>query len=148
MLAGLHEFIKRENDAGSISRQEAVSMVPPLFLDVQPQHYVRTLSVSASNAARTAAVTALLCIHPLPTLHYAIPCIYERVRCLPCSSPLCTDATTTRLALVSWGAGTDQGQVLLGRHTHSNNPPYAPPTTITSRSPPSLARSNTAAAPL
>jgi 16S rRNA C967 or C1407 C5-methylase (RsmB/RsmF family) len=40
MLAGLHEFIKRENDAGSISRQEAVSMVPPLFLDVQPHHYV------------------------------------------------------------------------------------------------------------
>ena len=28
------------NDAGSISRQEAVSMVPPLFLDVQPHHAV------------------------------------------------------------------------------------------------------------
>ena len=40
-LAALHEFMKRENDAGSITRQEAVSMVPPLFLDIQPQHYVR-----------------------------------------------------------------------------------------------------------
>ena len=29
------------NDAGSISRQEAVSMVPPLFMDVQPHHAVR-----------------------------------------------------------------------------------------------------------
>ena len=31
------------NDAGSISRQEAVSMVPPLFLDVQPHHTVISL---------------------------------------------------------------------------------------------------------
>jgi 16S rRNA C967 or C1407 C5-methylase (RsmB/RsmF family) len=42
VLTALHEFIKRENDAGSISRQEAVSMVPPLFLDVQPHHIVRS----------------------------------------------------------------------------------------------------------
>lgn len=41
VLTALHEFIKRENTAGSISRQEAVSMVPPLFLDVQPHHAVR-----------------------------------------------------------------------------------------------------------
>jgi 16S rRNA C967 or C1407 C5-methylase (RsmB/RsmF family) len=40
-LAALHEFIKKENDAGGITRQEAVSMVPPLFLDVQPHHHVR-----------------------------------------------------------------------------------------------------------
>lgn len=41
VLAQLHEFMKRENDAGSITRQEAVSMVPPLFMDVQPHHTVR-----------------------------------------------------------------------------------------------------------
>lgn len=41
ILGELHEFIKRETAAGSISRQEAVSMVPPLFLDVQPDHAVR-----------------------------------------------------------------------------------------------------------
>lgn len=45
VLNALHEFIKRENDAGSISRQEAVSMVPPLFLDVQPHHVVRSCSL-------------------------------------------------------------------------------------------------------
>jgi len=37
----LHDFIKRECDIGSLTRQEAVSMVPPLFLDVRPSHIVR-----------------------------------------------------------------------------------------------------------
>jgi hypothetical protein len=50
VLSNLHEFIKRENDAGSISRQEAVSMVPPLFLDVQPHHVVRSHSLPPQNA--------------------------------------------------------------------------------------------------
>ena len=39
-------------NAGFISRQELVSMVPPLLLNVQPQHIVRnmcTLSQSISN---------------------------------------------------------------------------------------------------
>ena len=40
-LARIHDLIKRENEAGSITRQEAVSMVPPLFLGVQPHHMVR-----------------------------------------------------------------------------------------------------------
>lgn len=40
-LSSIHEFMKRATDAGSISRQEAVSMVPPLFMDVQPGHRVR-----------------------------------------------------------------------------------------------------------
>lgn len=41
ILGEIHEFLVRANDHGSISRQEAVSMVPPLFLDVQPHHAVR-----------------------------------------------------------------------------------------------------------
>lgn len=39
-LNDLHEFMKRANEAGSITRQEAVSMVPPMFMDVQPHHKV------------------------------------------------------------------------------------------------------------
>ncbi len=39
-LARLHDFMKRENEAGAITRQEAVSMIPPLLLDVQPHHMV------------------------------------------------------------------------------------------------------------
>lgn len=36
----LHNFLIVETDIGSISRQEAVSMVPPLVLDVKPFHKV------------------------------------------------------------------------------------------------------------
>ncbi|PSS26564.1 TRNA (cytosine(34)-C(5))-methyltransferase [Actinidia chinensis var. chinensis] len=39
-LEGFHEFLKLENEIGNITRQEAVRMVPPLFLDVCPDHFV------------------------------------------------------------------------------------------------------------
>ncbi len=39
-LAALFDVIKEQNALGAITRQEAVSMVPPLFLDVQPHHRV------------------------------------------------------------------------------------------------------------
>ncbi|KAJ6917002.1 hypothetical protein NC652_019411 [Populus alba x Populus x berolinensis] len=39
-LERFHEFLKLENEIGNITRQEAVSMVPPLFLDVRPDHFV------------------------------------------------------------------------------------------------------------
>lgn len=41
LLADIHDYMKKANEVGSISRQEAVSMVPPLFLDVQPHHKVK-----------------------------------------------------------------------------------------------------------
>jgi 16S rRNA C967 or C1407 C5-methylase (RsmB/RsmF family) len=40
-LRDIHEWMKAANEAGSITRQEAVSMVPPMFMDVQPHHRVR-----------------------------------------------------------------------------------------------------------
>jgi 16S rRNA C967 or C1407 C5-methylase (RsmB/RsmF family) len=46
-LAAIHEFMKVANEAGSITRQEAVSMVPPLFMDVQPHHRVSCVCVFA-----------------------------------------------------------------------------------------------------
>ncbi|KAF2292978.1 hypothetical protein GH714_034525 [Hevea brasiliensis] len=39
-LPWFHVFLKLENEIGNITRQEAVSMVPPLFLDVRPHHFV------------------------------------------------------------------------------------------------------------
>lgn len=38
--AKFHQFLVAETEVGNISRQEAVSMIPPLLLDVQPQHWV------------------------------------------------------------------------------------------------------------
>nr|CAD1835600.1 unnamed protein product [Ananas comosus var. bracteatus] len=39
-LERFHEFLKQENEIGNITRQEAISMVPPLFLDVLPDHHI------------------------------------------------------------------------------------------------------------
>lgn len=39
-LVALHEWLKVHTNNGNITRQEAVSMVPPLALDVQPWHKV------------------------------------------------------------------------------------------------------------
>ena len=36
----LQNFLVSETETGSISRQETVSMIPPLVLDVQPHHKV------------------------------------------------------------------------------------------------------------
>lgn len=46
-------FLVHEADVGNISRQEAVSMIPPLLLDVQPHHYVRcSLARRLQNSPR------------------------------------------------------------------------------------------------
>ena len=47
----MHEFIKLETETGSITRQEAVSMIPPLFLDCQPGH--RILDMCAAPGSKT-----------------------------------------------------------------------------------------------
>ncbi|KAG0566732.1 hypothetical protein KC19_7G083400 [Ceratodon purpureus] len=51
ILERIHEFLKLENEIGSITRQEAVSMIPPLFLDVQPHHKV--LDMCAAPGSKT-----------------------------------------------------------------------------------------------
>ncbi|KAF7839926.1 tRNA (cytosine(34)-C(5))-methyltransferase-like [Senna tora] len=50
-LERFHEFLKLENEIGNITRQEAVSMVPPLFLNVQPNHFV--LDMCAAPGSKT-----------------------------------------------------------------------------------------------
>ncbi|KAL8109130.1 hypothetical protein AgCh_025280 [Apium graveolens] len=51
LLERFHEFLKLENEIGNITRQEAVSMVPPLFLDVRPEHFV--LDMCAAPGSKT-----------------------------------------------------------------------------------------------
>ncbi|XP_043722063.1 multisite-specific tRNA:(cytosine-C(5))-methyltransferase-like isoform X2 [Telopea speciosissima] len=50
-LERFHEFLKQENEIGNITRQEAVSMVPPLFLDVHRHHFV--LDMCAAPGSKT-----------------------------------------------------------------------------------------------
>ncbi|KAI6652180.1 tRNA (cytosine(34)-C(5))-methyltransferase [Oopsacas minuta] len=54
VLASYHSFLMRETDIGSISRQEAVSMIPPLFLDVQSHHKV--LDMCAAPGSKTTQI--------------------------------------------------------------------------------------------
>ncbi|KAJ2382460.1 tRNA (cytosine-5-)-methyltransferase ncl1, partial [Coemansia sp. RSA 2559] len=57
-LSKFHAFLVTETEVGNISRQEAVSMVPPLFLGVQPHHYV--LDMCAAPGSKTAQLIEAL----------------------------------------------------------------------------------------
>lgn len=49
-----HEFLVYETEVGNISRQEAVSMIPPLFLDVRPHHSV--IDLCAAPGSKTSQI--------------------------------------------------------------------------------------------
>ncbi|KAL1190352.1 26S rRNA (cytosine-C(5))-methyltransferase NOP2B [Cardamine amara subsp. amara] len=51
ILERFHEFLKLETEVGNMTRQEAVSMIPPLFLDVHPDHFV--LDMCAAPGSKT-----------------------------------------------------------------------------------------------
>ncbi|KAL0958350.1 hypothetical protein HGRIS_000495 [Hohenbuehelia grisea] len=53
-----HNFLVFETDVGNISRQEAVSMIPPLFLDVLPHHKV--MDMCAAPGSKTAQLLEAL----------------------------------------------------------------------------------------
>ncbi|KAJ2510346.1 tRNA (cytosine-5-)-methyltransferase ncl1 [Coemansia sp. RSA 1939] len=57
-LSKFHAFLVTETEVGNISRQEAVSMVPPLLLDVQEDHYV--LDMCAAPGSKTAQLIEAL----------------------------------------------------------------------------------------
>ena len=50
-LKPLHRFVVQETDAGNISRQEAVSMLPPIMLGVESHHLV--LDMCAAPGSKT-----------------------------------------------------------------------------------------------
>lgn len=54
----LHNFLIAETSSGSISRQEVVSMIPPLVLDVKPSHKV--LDMCAAPGSKTAQLIEMI----------------------------------------------------------------------------------------
>lgn len=54
----LHNFLITETECGSISRQEVVSMVPPLVLDVKPSHKI--LDMCAAPGSKTAQLIEMI----------------------------------------------------------------------------------------
>lgn len=57
-LESFHKFLISQGDQGNITRQEAVSMLPPLFLDVQPHHTV--LDMCAAPGSKTTQIIEFL----------------------------------------------------------------------------------------
>ncbi|KAK0480938.1 S-adenosyl-L-methionine-dependent methyltransferase [Armillaria novae-zelandiae] len=53
-----HSFLVGETEVGNISRQEAVSMLPPLFLGVEPHH--RVMDMCAAPGSKTAQLLEAL----------------------------------------------------------------------------------------
>ena len=49
-----HKFIVAETESGNLSRQEAVSMVPPLLMDIKPHQSV--LDMCAAPGSKTAQI--------------------------------------------------------------------------------------------
>lgn len=58
VLYKLHNFLIAETSSGNISRQEAVSMIPPLVLGVEPHHKV--LDMCAAPGSKTAQLIEAL----------------------------------------------------------------------------------------
>lgn len=54
----LHNFLIAETSSGNISRQEVVSMIPPLVLDVKPHHKV--LDMCAAPGSKTAQLIEMI----------------------------------------------------------------------------------------
>ncbi|XP_048751869.2 RNA cytosine C(5)-methyltransferase NSUN2-like isoform X3 [Ostrea edulis] len=54
----LKTFLLQETESGSISRQEAVSMIPPMLMDVKPHHKV--LDMCAAPGSKTAQLIEYL----------------------------------------------------------------------------------------
>ncbi|ODV95015.1 hypothetical protein PACTADRAFT_43494 [Pachysolen tannophilus NRRL Y-2460] len=56
--AKTQRFLVLETEVGNISRQEAVSMIPPLVMDIKPHHYV--LDMCAAPGSKTAQLVEAL----------------------------------------------------------------------------------------
>lgn len=60
-----HKWIVNLSESGNITRQEAVSMIPPLVLDIQPEHFV--LDMCAAPGSKTCQLLEMLHAKELST---------------------------------------------------------------------------------
>ncbi|KAF5301115.1 hypothetical protein FQR65_LT08945 [Abscondita terminalis] len=77
----LHNFLITETENGTISRQETVSMIPPLLLDIKSHHKV--LDMCAAPGSKTAQIIEMLhgnCDDTLPT-GYVVANDIDNKRC-------------------------------------------------------------------
>ncbi|KAL2080073.1 hypothetical protein ACEWY4_023866 [Coilia grayii] len=58
LLEKFHQFLVSETESGNISRQEAVSMIPPLLLKIEPHHKI--LDMCAAPGSKTSQLIEML----------------------------------------------------------------------------------------
>uniref|UniRef100_I3JLN4 tRNA (cytosine(34)-C(5))-methyltransferase n=1 Tax=Oreochromis niloticus TaxID=8128 RepID=I3JLN4_ORENI len=58
LLEKFHQFLVSETESGNISRQEAVSMIPPILLKIEPHHKI--LDMCAAPGSKTAQLIEML----------------------------------------------------------------------------------------
>ncbi|XP_037549324.1 RNA cytosine C(5)-methyltransferase NSUN2 [Nematolebias whitei] len=58
LLEKFHQFLVSETESGNISRQEAVSMIPPLLLKIEPHHKI--LDMCAAPGSKTTQLIEML----------------------------------------------------------------------------------------
>ncbi|KAJ0054863.1 hypothetical protein NL108_006284, partial [Boleophthalmus pectinirostris] len=58
LLEKFHQFLVSETESGNISRQEAVSMIPPLLMKIEPHHKI--LDMCAAPGSKTAQLIEML----------------------------------------------------------------------------------------
>lgn len=78
-LFRLHNFLIAETKSGNISRQEAVSMIPPIVLDVKPHH--KCLDLCAAPGSKTAQIIEALHSEPGIPKGYVIANDVDNKRC-------------------------------------------------------------------
>jgi hypothetical protein len=61
-LKAFHELMKQHTEAGSITRQETVSMIPPVVLDVQPHHRVREGGLMLGGGGNIQTQKGCMCV--------------------------------------------------------------------------------------
>jgi 16S rRNA C967 or C1407 C5-methylase (RsmB/RsmF family) len=67
----LHDYLVRETELGNISRQEAVSMLPPLFLDIKSEHMV--LDMCAAPGSKTCQLVEMLHLNTAERVDHTDP---------------------------------------------------------------------------
>ncbi|GMF70376.1 unnamed protein product [[Candida] boidinii] len=60
-FASTQRFLVSETEVGNISRQEAVSMIPPLVLDVEPHHFVLDMCAAPGSKTAQLIIEDLIC---------------------------------------------------------------------------------------
>lgn len=103
-LKSFHKFLVDQNESGNISRQEAVSMIPPLLLDVKPHHKVSPSTPKTKrmnkqmNSLQQEQKLPDPCIHLSPpvSLATARPPAVSAIAFLPCPQFDCPLCTSTR----------------------------------------------------